>query len=90
MCLISRRAFLGTAAVPRGSGGAQRDEDHRREGHDRPRCGHDPESVDQLIMGQDPLDMDKVYTTMLLRSGGGYGAIAGVTVTAASGEEISL
>src|ERR1700736_3367806 len=42
-----------------------------------------------LIGGEDPLNVDKLYTKMLLRSGGA-GAIAGVTVTAASGIEIAL
>jgi L-alanine-DL-glutamate epimerase-like enolase superfamily enzyme len=43
----------------------------------------------QLVVGEDPLNVDKLYTKMLMRSGG-YGAIAGVTVTAASGVEIAL
>jgi len=42
-----------------------------------------------LIIGEDPLNVDKLYTKMLMRSGG-YGAIGGVTVTAASGIEIAL
>jgi L-alanine-DL-glutamate epimerase-like enolase superfamily enzyme len=42
-----------------------------------------------LIVGEDPLNVDKLYTKMLMRSGGA-GAIAGVTVTAASGIEIAL
>ncbi len=42
-----------------------------------------------LIIGEDPLNVDKLYTKMLMKSGGA-GAIAGVTVTAASGIEIAL
>jgi L-alanine-DL-glutamate epimerase-like enolase superfamily enzyme len=42
-----------------------------------------------LVVGEDPLNVDKLYTKMLMRSGG-YGAVAGVTVTAASGIEIAL
>ena len=40
-----------------------------------------------LIVGEDPLNVDKLYTKMLMRSGGA-GAIAGATVSAASGIEI--
>src|SRR5437773_8788411 len=42
-----------------------------------------------LLLGEDPLNVDKLYTKMLMRSAGA-GAIAGVTVTAASGIEIAL
>jgi L-alanine-DL-glutamate epimerase-like enolase superfamily enzyme len=42
-----------------------------------------------LVVGEDPMNVDKLYTKMLLRSGG-YGAIGGVTITAASGIEIAL
>jgi L-alanine-DL-glutamate epimerase-like enolase superfamily enzyme len=42
-----------------------------------------------LILGEDPLNVDKLYTKMLMRSAGA-GAIAGVTMTAASGIEIAL
>ena len=42
-----------------------------------------------LLIGEDPLNVDKLYKKMLLRSGG-YGAIGGVTITAASGVEIAL
>jgi len=42
-----------------------------------------------LVVGEDPLNIDKLYTKMLMRSAGA-GAIAGVTVTAASGVEIAL
>ena len=42
-----------------------------------------------IITGEDPLNVDKLYTKMLMRSAGA-GAIAGVTVTAASGIEIAL
>jgi len=42
-----------------------------------------------LILGEDPLNVDRLYTKMLMRSAGA-GAIAGVTVTAASGIEIAL
>ncbi|MGH9647069.1 MAG: mandelate racemase/muconate lactonizing enzyme family protein, partial [Bryobacteraceae bacterium] len=42
-----------------------------------------------LVVGEDPLNVDKLYTKMLLRSAGA-GAIAGVTVSAASGIEIAI
>src|SRR5438477_4235200 len=42
-----------------------------------------------IIIGEDPLNVDKLYTKMLMQSAGA-GAIAGVTVTAASGIEIAL
>jgi L-alanine-DL-glutamate epimerase-like enolase superfamily enzyme len=42
-----------------------------------------------LVVGEDPLNVDKLYTKMLMRSAG-VGALAGVTVTAASGIEIAL
>jgi L-alanine-DL-glutamate epimerase-like enolase superfamily enzyme len=42
-----------------------------------------------LVVGEDPLNVDRLYTRMLMMSGG-YGALAGVTVTAASGIEIAL
>jgi L-alanine-DL-glutamate epimerase-like enolase superfamily enzyme len=42
-----------------------------------------------LIIGEDPLNVDKLYTKMLMRSAGA-GAQSGVTVTAASGIEIAL
>ena len=48
--------------------------------------------VNQLkpqIVGEDPLNVDKLYTKMLMRSAG-QGALAGITVTAASGIEIAL
>src|SRR5919112_2111027 len=48
--------------------------------------------VNQLkpqIIGEDPLNVDKLYTKMLMRSAG-QGALAGITVTAASGVEIAL
>src|SRR5271156_4607399 len=41
------------------------------------------------VMGQDPLDIDPLYTEMILRTGGS-GAIGGVTITAISGVEIAL
>ncbi len=41
------------------------------------------------VMGQDPLDIDPLYTMMIERTGGA-GAIGGVTVTAISGVEIAL
>ena len=41
------------------------------------------------IIGEDPLNVDKLYTTMLMRSAGS-GAIGGQTVSAASGIEIAL
>ena len=43
----------------------------------------------QAILGEDPLDIDRLYTKMI-RHTGGAGAIAGVTVTAISGIEIAL
>lgn len=43
----------------------------------------------QHLIGEDPLNVDKLYTKMLMRSAGA-GAIGGVTVTAASGIEIAL
>jgi L-alanine-DL-glutamate epimerase-like enolase superfamily enzyme len=43
----------------------------------------------QLVVGQDPLDIEPLYTKML-RFTGGAGAQAGVTVTAISGVEIAL
>jgi L-alanine-DL-glutamate epimerase-like enolase superfamily enzyme len=42
-----------------------------------------------IVIGEDPLNVDKLYTKMLMESAGA-GAIAGVTVTAASGIEIAL
>lgn len=42
-----------------------------------------------LLIGEDPLNVDRLYKKMLLRSGG-YGAIGGITITAASGIEIAL
>src|SRR3979490_3067740 len=42
-----------------------------------------------IIVGEDPLNVDKLYTKMLMESAGA-GAIAGVTVSAASGIEIAL
>src|SRR5580658_10007384 len=42
-----------------------------------------------LLIGEDPLNVDKLYTKILMRNGGA-GAIGGVTVEAASGIEIAL
>jgi L-alanine-DL-glutamate epimerase-like enolase superfamily enzyme len=42
-----------------------------------------------LVIGEDPFNVDKLYTKMLMRSAG-QGALAGTTVTAASGVEIAL
>jgi L-alanine-DL-glutamate epimerase-like enolase superfamily enzyme len=42
-----------------------------------------------IVLGEDPLNVAKLYVKMLMRSAGA-GAIAGVTVTAASGIEIAL
>ncbi|MDQ6677491.1 MAG: mandelate racemase/muconate lactonizing enzyme family protein [Acidobacteriota bacterium] len=42
-----------------------------------------------LLIGEDPLNVDRLYTKILMRSAGA-GAIGGVTVTAASGIEIAL
>ena len=41
------------------------------------------------IIGEDPLNVDKLYTKMLMRTAGA-GAQSGITVTAASGIEIAL
>jgi L-alanine-DL-glutamate epimerase-like enolase superfamily enzyme len=43
----------------------------------------------EQLIGEDPLNVVKLYTKLLLQNGG-YGAIGGVTVTAASGVEIAL
>jgi L-alanine-DL-glutamate epimerase-like enolase superfamily enzyme len=42
-----------------------------------------------LVIGEDPLDIDPLFTKMV-RSTGGAGSTAGVTVTAISGVEIAL
>ncbi len=42
-----------------------------------------------ILLGEDPLNVDKLYTKML-RDSAGAGAIGGATVTAASGIEIAL
>ena len=42
-----------------------------------------------IVVGEDPLNVDRLYTKMLMQSAGA-GAIAGVTVSAASGIEIAL
>lgn len=42
-----------------------------------------------IVVGGDPLNVDKLYTKMLMESAGA-GAIGGVTITAASGIEIAL
>lgn len=42
-----------------------------------------------LLIGEDPLNVDKLYTKILMMSAG-QGALAGVTVTAASGIDIAL
>jgi L-alanine-DL-glutamate epimerase-like enolase superfamily enzyme len=42
-----------------------------------------------ILIGEDPLNVDKLYTKMLMESAGA-GAIGGVTITAASGIEIAL
>jgi L-alanine-DL-glutamate epimerase-like enolase superfamily enzyme len=42
-----------------------------------------------IIVGENPLNVDKLYTKMLMESAGA-GAIGGATVTAASGIEIAL
>jgi len=41
------------------------------------------------LIGEDPLNVDRLYTKMLMRNAGA-GAIGGVTMTAASGVEIAL
>ncbi len=43
----------------------------------------------EAVIGEDPLDIDRLYTKMIQRTGGA-GAIAGATVTAISGVEIAL
>ena len=43
----------------------------------------------QMIIGEDPLDINRLYTKMVHYTGGA-GAIAGVTITAVSGIEIAL
>ncbi len=48
-----------------------------------------PNKMQGIIVGEDPLNVDQLYTKMLMQSAGA-GAIAGVTVTAASGIEIAL
>src|SRR5260370_9314310 len=42
-----------------------------------------------IVVGEDPLNVDKLYTKMLMQSAGA-GAIGGVTMSAASGIEIAL
>ena len=42
-----------------------------------------------VVIGQDPLNVDKLYTSMMIASAGA-GAIGGQTVSAASGIEIAL
>src|SRR5580704_13921335 len=42
-----------------------------------------------IVVGEDPLNVDKLFTKMLMQSAGA-GSIGGVTVTAASGIEIAL
>src|SRR6266568_3526566 len=42
-----------------------------------------------IVVGEDPMNVDKLYTKMLMQSAGA-GAIGGVTVSAASGIEIAL
>jgi L-alanine-DL-glutamate epimerase-like enolase superfamily enzyme len=42
-----------------------------------------------IVVGEDPLNVDKLYTKMLMQRAGA-GAIGGVTMTAASGIEIAL
>jgi len=42
-----------------------------------------------LMIGEDPLDVDRLYTKMITRTGGA-GSIAGTTVSAISGVEIAL
>ena len=42
-----------------------------------------------LLIGEDPLDVDRLYTKMVSRTGGS-GSAAGTTVTAISGMEIAL
>src|SRR5436309_7077609 len=42
-----------------------------------------------IVVGEDPLNVDKLYTKMLMESAGA-GAIGGATISAASGIEIAL
>jgi L-alanine-DL-glutamate epimerase-like enolase superfamily enzyme len=42
-----------------------------------------------IVVGEDPFNVDKLYTKMLMQSAGA-GAIGGVTISAASGIEIAL
>jgi len=56
-------------------------------GSARPR--HDQKQFTALLIGEDPLNVDKLYKKLLLRSGGN-GPIAGVAITSASGIEIVL
>src|SRR5579871_3405530 len=42
-----------------------------------------------ILVGEDPLNVDRLYTKMMMESAGA-GAIGGVTMTAASGIEIAL
>ncbi|MFC1693984.1 mandelate racemase/muconate lactonizing enzyme family protein [Candidatus Latescibacterota bacterium] len=46
-------------------------------------------SLREILIGEDPLDVDRLYTTMIARKVGA-GATAGVTVAAISGLEIAL
>ena len=46
-------------------------------------------SLRTLIIGEDPLDIDRLYTKMITRTGG-TGSTAGATVSAISGIEIAL
>jgi L-alanine-DL-glutamate epimerase-like enolase superfamily enzyme len=46
-------------------------------------------SLRDLVIGEDPMDIDRLYTKMVARTGGS-GSIAGATVTAISGVEIAL
>src|SRR3954467_8874755 len=43
----------------------------------------------EQLIGEDPLNVVKLYTKLLFMNGG-YGAVGGVTITAASGVEIAL
>ncbi|MFC1693739.1 mandelate racemase/muconate lactonizing enzyme family protein [Candidatus Latescibacterota bacterium] len=46
-------------------------------------------SLREILIGEDPLDVDRLYTTMINRKAGA-GSIAGATVSAISGLEIAL
>ena len=62
---------------------------HRRSLLGLGRQGSGRQQDEGHLVGEDPLNVDRLYTKML-RDSAGAGAIGGVTVTAASGIEIAL